>query len=130
MMEHEIREILKLNDKYKNKDHIISLLLKYDPDTQYELLGFVFSNLDEDDLINILEDGIYNLDSKFYNKFRDHQSKKNNEIINPPKVEEGSEQCRRCGSKKTRQFSIQSRSADEPTSIHISCCDCNNRWVL
>lgn len=44
--------------------------------------------------------------------------------------EEGVFQCNKCGSKKTTYYSLQTRSADEPMTNFITCCNCKNRWKM
>lgn len=36
--------------------------------------------------------------------------------------------CKRCKSRKTSYFELQTRSADEPMTIFINCLTCGNRW--
>lgn len=36
--------------------------------------------------------------------------------------------CRKCGSRSTSYYEVQTRSADEPMTQFITCLDCNNRW--
>lgn len=36
--------------------------------------------------------------------------------------------CSRCHRNKTRYFQRQDRSADEPMTIHITCCYCGCKW--
>jgi DNA-directed RNA polymerase subunit M/transcription elongation factor TFIIS len=36
--------------------------------------------------------------------------------------------CRKCKSKKTQYTCLQTRSADEPMTIYVSCLECGNRW--
>jgi transcription elongation factor S-II len=36
--------------------------------------------------------------------------------------------CNRCHRNKTHYFERQDRSADEPMTIHITCCYCGHRW--
>lgn len=36
--------------------------------------------------------------------------------------------CRRCKSKKTTYYEMQTRSADEPMTIFVTCLNCENRW--
>lgn len=36
--------------------------------------------------------------------------------------------CRACKSKKTQYTCLQTRSADEPMSIYVSCLHCGKRW--
>ena len=45
-------------------------------------------------------------------------------------VEDGIFQCRKCGSKKTTYYSLQTRSADEPMTNFITCIQCKNRWKM
>lgn len=45
-------------------------------------------------------------------------------------VDDGIFQCRKCGSKKTTYYSLQTRSADEPMTNFITCIKCKNRWKM
>ena len=36
--------------------------------------------------------------------------------------------CRKCKSNKCTYYQMQTRSADEPMTCYISCCNCGNRW--
>ena len=45
-------------------------------------------------------------------------------------VTEGVYKCRRCGGKKTVQREQQTRSADEPMTIFITCVNCKNTWKI
>lgn len=45
-------------------------------------------------------------------------------------VEEGIFQCKKCKSRKTEYYSLQTRSADEPMTNYITCLDCKNRWRM
>lgn len=63
---------------------------------------------------------------KNYNKIRwtpiIHETKMNNN--------DGIFQCKKCKSKKTTYYSLQTRSADEPMTNFITCLNCNNRWKM
>jgi transcription elongation factor S-II len=37
-------------------------------------------------------------------------------------------QCRKCKSKKCTYYEMQTRSADEPSNIFITCLDCGKNW--
>ena len=39
-------------------------------------------------------------------------------------------QCKKCNSKKTTYYSLQTRSADEPMTNFITCLTCGNRWKM
>lgn len=41
---------------------------------------------------------------------------------------EGIFKCRKCGSKKTTYYQLQTRSADEPMTTYVTCTNCDNRW--
>lgn len=41
---------------------------------------------------------------------------------------EGIFKCRKCGSKKTTYYQLQTRSADEPMTTYVTCMDCDNHW--
>lgn len=45
-------------------------------------------------------------------------------------VQDGIFQCRKCGSRKTTYYSLQTRSADEPMTNFITCLQCKNRWKM
>jgi transcription elongation factor S-II len=36
--------------------------------------------------------------------------------------------CRKCRSKKCSYMQLQTRSADEPMTVYVTCCECGNRW--
>lgn len=36
--------------------------------------------------------------------------------------------CRKCGSKETSYYEVQTRSADEPMTQFVTCINCNNKW--
>mgnify|MGYP003345610809 CR=1 FL=1 len=41
---------------------------------------------------------------------------------------EGIFKCRKCGSKKTTYYQLQTRSADEPMTTYVTCIECDNHW--
>jgi len=43
-------------------------------------------------------------------------------------IVEGAFKCRRCGSEKTTYYQMQTRSADEPMTTFVQCCECPARW--
>ena len=43
-------------------------------------------------------------------------------------ITEGVYRCRNCGCKKTIQHEQQTRSADEPMTLFITCLNCKNTW--
>ena len=53
-----------------------------------------------------------------------------NQVVESEDIEEGILECKKCGSKKTTFYSLQTRSADEPMTNFITCVDCKNRWKM
>lgn len=49
---------------------------------------------------------------------------------NPVLISEGAVECRKCGSKETLSASKQTRSADEPTDIKVTCLHCGEHWKV
>ena len=48
-------------------------------------------------------------------------------ILNDPEYK-GLFRCNRCKSYKTTYYEMQTRSADEPMTVFITCHNCNSRW--
>lgn len=50
----------------------------------------------------------------------------------PPsdEVEEGVNECYRCGSKKTISQTVQTRSGDEGATTFVACINCKHRWKM
>ncbi|AGE57812.1 transcription elongation factor S-II [Acanthocystis turfacea Chlorella virus NTS-1] len=48
--------------------------------------------------------------------------------IDPDSMPDGMLQCRKCGSKKTSYYEMQTRSCDEPMTVYARCHACTNRW--
>jgi transcription elongation factor S-II len=53
-----------------------------------------------------------------------------NKVLYETKKEAMTDQfkCRRCSSRETCYYEMQTRSADEPMTIFITCLNCGNRW--
>ena len=47
---------------------------------------------------------------------------------NPVMISEGAVDCRKCGSSETLSAMKQSRSADEPSDIKVTCLHCGEHW--
>ena len=41
---------------------------------------------------------------------------------------EGIFMCKKCKSKKTKYYQLQTRSADEPMTTYVHCTNCDNHW--
>lgn len=51
-----------------------------------------------------------------------------NKLTSDPEATSDLFWCSRCHRNKTTYFERQDRSADEPMTIHITCCYCGRRW--
>jgi DNA-directed RNA polymerase subunit M/transcription elongation factor TFIIS len=63
-------------------------------------------------------------------KGKDIGNYKDNTNMKEEEIEEGIFECKKCGSKKTSFYSLQTRSADEPMTNFITCLGCQNRWKM
>ena len=52
------------------------------------------------------------------------------DLIDTKDVVEGIFQCKKCKSKRTTYYSLQTRSSDEPMTNFITCVECSNRWKM
>ena len=50
--------------------------------------------------------------------------------VDEEEVADGIFKCKKCGSRKTTYYSLQTRSADEPMTNYVTCVQCKNRWKM
>jgi transcription elongation factor S-II len=56
---------------------------------------------------------------------------KNEALLNAQagiKADAGLFKCRRCGKRKTSNYQKQTRCADEPMTVFVTCLNCGNKW--
>jgi len=71
-----------------------------------------------------------------YDMFPEHwQELADKLLVREQKILEGNKsratdeyKCKRCGKRECTYYEMQTRSADEPTTIFISCLNCGQRW--
>lgn len=51
-------------------------------------------------------------------------------LENPPQVQEGIMECKRCHSKRTFSFSKQTRRSDESATVFIRCSNCSFMYKI
>ena len=51
-------------------------------------------------------------------------------IMNPPIIEEGVIECKKCKSKRTFSFNKQTRSSDEAVTVFVRCVDCGIQFRM
>lgn len=105
-----------------NENELIHVYVQKMMDIQLYIEKFDLENM-------ILNDKIKSKDVGFLN-FDDINIEKWEPIIYKNDDNEGIFQCRKCKSKKTTYYSLQTRSADEPMTNFITCLGCGNRWKM
>jgi len=69
------------------------------------------------------------LDYDRWNKMIDLKSKRDkNKFENNIAASTDTYTCRKCKNNKCTYYQMQTRSADEPMTVYISCTICGNRW--
>ena len=56
-----------------------------------------------------------------------NQQEQDDFLVNPFEIEEGVQECNKCGSKRTFSYQKQTRSSDEGMTTFIQCV-CGNKW--
>ncbi len=106
----------------------------------FDHLRSVYNNLKNDKLINMVKNG----DIKSHQiAFMTHQEmcpEKWEELIKAKSIRDKNKfeqnfeaatdtfTCRKCRSKKCTYYQMQTRSADEPMTIYVTCLECFTRW--
>ncbi len=78
-----------------------------------------------EDLVNLNPQDMHSDRWKHYIEKKNHNI---NEQLKEPEATTDMFQCGRCKKTKCTYYESQDRSADEPMTIHITCCNCGNRW--
>ena len=78
------------------------------------------------DIANISIYDIYPENWKYLLEFKSKQDKVKYEL--KPEAMTDQFKCRKCGSRSTSYYEVQTRSADEPMTQFITCLNCNCRW--
>ena len=81
------------------------------------------------DILNIANISIYDIFPENWKEILELKSKKDKlKYELKPEAMTDVFKCRKCGSRSTSYYEVQTRSADEPMTQFITCLDCNNRW--
>jgi transcription elongation factor S-II len=103
-------------------------------------LRSIYNNLSNKELINQIKDGSIKAHTIAFMTHQEMQPDKWKELIaaktirDTHKFETNIEAstdtftCRKCKSKKCTYMQIQTRSADEPMTLYVTCIECGNRW--
>ena len=91
--------------------------------------NYLFDNLSNINLENIGYMTYQELNPHHWKRLLDKKYKKQEELYETKQEAMTDEfKCKRCKSRKTSYYEMQTRSADEPMTIFITCLNCGNRW--
>ena len=83
----------------------------------------------EIDIQNIANMSVYDIFPENWKETLELKSKKDKlKYELKPEAMTDAFKCRKCGSRSTSYYEVQTRSADEPMTQFITCLNCNNRW--
>lgn len=80
--------------------------------------------------IELKEDDDILFNPTIFGEIYKQQQERDNMLSNPPKLEEGLYKCKFCGSKETFSYGKQTRSADEPMTVFVTCGKCGKKWTI
>ena len=81
------------------------------------------------DIKNIANMSIFDIFPENWKDILEEKSKKDKlKYELKPEAMTDAFKCRKCGSRSTSYYEVQTRSADEPMTQFITCLDCNTRW--
>ena len=106
-----------------NKDYYISLLNTFIIDLVQNGLKTAYDNLLNKKL---------SWNHPEFEEVKEYENKEVAKRLNPPKVQEGIFECKKCGGKQTQSYEVQLRRADEPATIFVECVNpkCRNSWKI
>ena len=96
-----------------------------------QILGQVVCDLEQHsykDVITSLQNGLTGFSGISWNKDRFLDQLETGYIETPLNVKNGIHVCSKCKKNQTMFYQLQTRSADEPISTFISCCNCGFKW--
>jgi DNA-directed RNA polymerase subunit M/transcription elongation factor TFIIS len=99
----------------------------------YQVVGDILkTDIQMKNIAKNIKQGKVGWNHRSYNKIRILQDEQDDYLICPFDVEEGVNECGKCGSKRVISFDKQTRSCDEGTSVYCTCIKpgCGNRWVM
>lgn len=106
----------------ENKDYAIYIL--------YEILVEWTVNPQLTELIEKIQKQRFGWNHPTFKLLHRREKEQDEFLSNPPKLEEGVIECRKCGSRKTYSFSKQTRRADESCTVFVRCSQCNNSFRM
>jgi DNA-directed RNA polymerase subunit M/transcription elongation factor TFIIS len=116
----------KYSNIYKHKFLALQKSIKENPSLKENIIK---KKLKTKDVIEmrpeqLCPDGLYahEMEVKIHKDLRKEYLKKENQN------QDGFFKCGRCKSMKTTYYELQTRSADEPMTVFVSCLNCDRNW--
>ena len=86
--------------------------------------------LKDSEILKFIKENKIGWNSPTFETIKNRREEEDQFLIKPFEVEEGIEECRYCGSRRTYSWSKQTRSADEPMTTFVKCANtkCGKSW--
>ena len=103
-------------------------------------LRSIFNNLSNEDLVAQLNSGELSVQTFAFMTHQERKPERWSELITKKIKRDASKfdvnieastdmyKCKKCHSKKCTYYEMQTRSADEPATIFVTCLDCGKHW--
>ena len=95
--------------------------------TLYEILNFTNSN---ENIVNYLKQKYISYNSHSFDNDKIEDNKEVFYLTHPSQISEGVYACSKCKNKKIFMYQLQTRSADEPMTVFLTCLNCQNKWKM
>jgi len=119
--------------KKENKKLFQKYIDMYPKDEQKDLWYEIAFELQEKDLKSVfqqLKQSKLGLNHPYFDEISKKIKETDSFMSNTFETSEGVNECSKCKSKRTISYTKQVRSADEGTSVFITCIDCKYRFIL
>ncbi len=67
---------------------------------------------------------------KHWESFLNKKMDETNSSMAQPEATSDQFKCPKCKSRRSTFYQLQTRSADEPMTTFLTCCDCKKKWVI
>ena len=111
---------------YKHKFLQLQYNIQRSPELKMNITG---KKLKTSEVINLKPDKLW-YEGPYAMAIQDriHKEIRKEYIAKEAKNQDGFFKCGRCKSMKTTYYEMQTRSADEPMTVFVSCLNCNRNW--
>lgn len=129
----DIKENWKDGSRFQVKycEYAKDLLINIDPNSHVgnkTLLSSIFLSKTVSPT-NLIKLRYYELFQERWSDIMTDQSKREDLLLNQKEVGSEIYQCKKCKARNTRSTQAQTRSADEATTVFITCLNCGEKWT-